>query len=329
MTRKSLGFIPLIWECAFCSTQNPGPIKSCTGCGAPQPDDVEFLQVDQERFDFIKDEALIRMAKAGPNIHCPFCGTRNLATDELCKKCGGEISMGGKARQAGGRVRTQAEAQQRTPPPVEEPKKKKSPLIPIAILLVIIACMVGFFLIFFRTDDVSASVTGVQWERTIAVEAYTSITDSDWRDEIPEGASVRTCSMKYRYTSEEPQPNATEVCGEPYVEDTGTGVGEVVQDCEYEVYDDYCEYTTMDWVVVESITSSGEDYSPDWPVLNLTSDQREGDRQEQYRISFSGNGETYTYTTSSEQLFQSANIGSKWNLSINQLGGVQSIEPSN
>lgn len=85
MTRKSLGFVPLIWQCAFCNTQNPGPIKSCTSCGAPQPENVEFLQVDEARFNFIKDEALIRMAKAGPDIHCPFCGTRNVSTAEVCK----------------------------------------------------------------------------------------------------------------------------------------------------------------------------------------------------------------------------------------------------
>ena len=63
--------------CPSCETQNPGKIKSCTSCGAPQPDDVEFLLVEEDKFNFIKDEALIRMAKAGPDIHCPYCGTRS------------------------------------------------------------------------------------------------------------------------------------------------------------------------------------------------------------------------------------------------------------
>ncbi len=47
---------------ATLQTKNPGPIKTCTACGAPQPEDVEFTRVDQETFNFIKDEALIRMA---------------------------------------------------------------------------------------------------------------------------------------------------------------------------------------------------------------------------------------------------------------------------
>lgn len=332
MTRRTLGFIPLIWQCAFCNTQNPGPIKSCTSCGAPQPEDVEFLQVDEEQFNFIKDEALIRMAKAGPDIHCPFCGTRNRATDDVCKQCGGELSWGGKQRETGQRVRTVAEAKAPQPPPAQatgQVKKRKTPLIAIILGLgVIVGCIVMLVMLL-RTDDVTATVSDVQWERTIAIEAYTTVTDSTWWDEVPEDAEIASCSMTYRYTSEEPQSNATEVCGEPYVEDTGTGLGEVVQDCSYEVYDDYCEYTMMAWIEVGTVTESGQDLFPTWPTLRLEPDQREGQRSEAYVINFRDGGDTYRFNTTNAQLFTSADIGSRWTLQINQLGGVQSIEPAN
>ena len=331
MTRKSLGFVPLIWQCPYCETQNPGPIKSCTNCGAPQPEDVEFLQVDEERFNFIKDEALIRMAKAGPDIHCPFCGTRNLSTAEVCKKCGGDLSWDGKERQTGQRVRTVAEAQAPQTPVPQAPAKtprKVSPILLVIILAVIVGCVV-LLVMLLRTDDLTATVSGVEWERIIAIEAYTSVTGSDWWDEVPDGAQVTECSMAYRFTSEEPQVNATEVCGEPYVVDTGTGVGEVVQDCTYEVYDDYCEYTTMAWVRAGEVSLSGEDLSPAWPAVDLRPDQREGARSETYGINFRDGADTYRYTTSNVQLFLQAEVGSRWTLEVNQLGGVQSIEPSN
>ncbi len=331
MTRKSLGFVPLIWQCAYCDTQNPGPIKSCTNCGAPQPEDVEFLQVDEALFNFVKDEALIRMAKAGPDVHCPFCGTRNLSTAEVCKKCGGDLSWDGKARQTGQRVRTVTEAQAPQPPGPQAPEKtarKVSPVVLIIILAVIVGCVVLLFMLL-RTDDLTATVSDVQWERSIAIEAYTSVTRSDWWDEVPDGAQVTECSMAYRFTSEEPQVSATEVCGEPYVVDTGTGVGEVVQDCTYEVYDDYCEFTEMAWVVAETVTDSGRDLSPEWPTLNLGPDQREGSRSETYVINFRDGSDTYRFTTSNVQLFLQAEVGSRWTLEVNQLGGVQAIEPSN
>lgn len=333
MTRKSLGFVPLIWQCAFCNTHNPGPIKSCTSCGAPQPENVEFLQVDEERFNFIKDEALIRMAQAGPDIHCPFCGTRNLATADLCKKCGGDLSWDGKERESGQRVRTLSEAQTGQPPVPQAPEQKAKRKTPTAaIIIVSLALIVGcvvLLVMLLSTDDITATVSDVGWERTVAIEAYTTVTDSAWWDEVPENAEVTTCSTIYRYTSDEPQVNATEVCGEPYVVDTGTGVGEVVQDCTYEVYDDYCEYTTMAWVVVDTVTESGRDLSPAWPTLNLETDQREGERSETYVINFSDGADTYRFTTTNVQLFMQADIGSRWTLQINQLGGIQSIQPAN
>jgi len=332
MARKQLGFIPLIWQCQYCETQNPGPIKTCTACGAPQPEDVEFTRVDEETFNFIKDEALIRMAKAGPDIHCPFCGTRNPSTAETCSNCGGVLSMGGKAREIGKVVQTTAEAAQ-TPPPTPEPAQKTSSGkkgIFIAIgLIAIIACVVAAIMLFTNTDDVNATVTDRSWERSIVIEEYRTVSRSDWSDEIPAGAEVESCSQRYRYTSNEPVANATEVCGEPYVVDTGTGVGEVVQDCTYEVYDNYCDYTILDWVAVNTLIESGEFSTPAWPSPSLLADQRLGQREESYTIIFRGDDETYTYTTTNVDLFLSAEPGSEWTLSINQLGGIQSLELDN
>lgn len=331
MFKKSLGFVPLIWKCTYCGTENPGPIKSCTNCGAPQPDDVEFLQVDEEKFNFIKDEALIRMAKAGPDIHCPFCGTRNPATNEICVKCGGDLNWDGKQRETGQRVRTVDEAKEKRAKP-DEPAKKMSKGGIIAISLIVLALIVGcvvLMVMLFKTDDVTATVSDVKWERSIAIEAYTRVEGKDWRDQVPANAQVGTCTMMYRYTSDTPKQNATEVCGDPYVEDTGTGVGEVVQDCSFEVYDNYCSYSMMDWVVADTFTNSGQDLSPAWPVFNLQPDEREGERLEKFYIYFKDGSDTYTYSTSDSQLFSKAVIGSKWTLSINQLGGVQSIEPAN
>jgi hypothetical protein len=218
--------------------------------------------------------------------------------------------------------------------PVEasKPKKKRSRSFTIfaiiAGLAVIAGCIVLLMLLL-NTDEITASVTDVAWERMIAVEEYTTVTRNDWLDEIPANADVQSCRLSYRYTSEQPQPNSTEVCSEETVEDTGTGVGEVVVECVYEVYDDYCEYTIMDWVLVENVTTSGDDLDPYWPDPNLTIDQRFGEQSESYVIILSGDGDTYRYSTSDVDLFLKAQPGSRWQLEVNQLGGVQSIEPAN
>jgi len=186
MARKSLGFVPLVWECPSCGTVNPGPIKSCTSCGAPQPEEVDFLQVDEEKFNFIKDEALIRMAKAGPDIHCPYCSTLNPATHEHCSNCGGDLSLGGKARQAGQRVQSVQESQEPPAPPppssvpsdastsLPTPQPKSRALLFILLAgLVLVACLVAASSLFGKADTVSATVTWVAWERSIPIESYT------------------------------------------------------------------------------------------------------------------------------------------------------------
>ena len=40
---------------------------------------------------------------------------------------------------------------------------------------------------------------------------------------------------------------------------------EAVQDCVYEVYEDFCEYETQTWVQVDTAVSSGRDLEPEGP----------------------------------------------------------------
>lgn len=342
MARKTIGFVPLIWECPSCGTQNPGPIKSCTACGAPQPEDVQFLRVDQEKFDFIKDEALIRMAQAGPDIHCPWCGTRNPSTAALCSKCGGELSQGGKLRQQGQRVQTKAEAAVQPPSPkppqpspsgaAPKPTKKISRqgmIIGIIAVIVLCVAVIAFTIWGGQSSKIDATVSEVYWERSIALEEYLQVTDSDWCDSIPADAEVLAISQEQRFTSEEPVANATEVCGEEYVVDTGTGVGEVVQDCVYEVYDDYCEYTAWEWTAISPAVANGFDLNPEWPILNLTRNQREGERTEEYIITFAGDDRDYTYSTDDLDFFLQAEPGSTWKLEVTNLNAIKELEPYN
>ena len=50
--------------------------------------------------ELVQDQQKIDQAKAGPDIHCGFCGARNPATAKVCHQCGGDLTQG-KARGAG------------------------------------------------------------------------------------------------------------------------------------------------------------------------------------------------------------------------------------
>ena len=98
MTKKTVGYVDLEWTCPNCGGRNPGVNKKCATCGFAQPENVQFEQSAQDTL--ITDTAKIEAAKSGPDIHCPYCGTRNPAGSDRCKQCAGDLT-GAKARESG------------------------------------------------------------------------------------------------------------------------------------------------------------------------------------------------------------------------------------
>ena len=124
---------------------------------------------------------------------------------------------------------------------------------------------------------------------------------------------------------DEPVPNSIEVCGTPYAVDQGTGFAEVVQDCEYQVIEQQCQYTVNEWMPVEVVTEQGTGLSPIWP--SLAPQQREGDRAEQYECVISINDGTYVYQTRSFEEFLACEPGAEWSVVTNESGRVLSAAP--
>ncbi len=358
MTKKSLGYVELEWTCPNCETRNPGPHKFCNGCGAPQPEDIEFEQPIEEKL--ITDAEQIARAQAGPDLHCPYCEARNPGDAKFCGACGGGLE-GAEAREAGRIVgahrhepaedvrcpscgtanpaaskscsncgaQLEKEAESVAEPVAPSAARKGLPLAAIlggGLFCAVAAAAIFFLLI--RTEERTGSVSQVRWERSIPVEALAPVEREGWQDEIPSDADVGTCRQEYRYTSDTPEGNSTEVCGTPYTVDTGSGFGEVVQDCVYEVYEDRCSYTVMDWTVFDVATLSGTDLSPVWPQVELSEGQREGDPSEEYLITFVSDGETFTYSVNDVEQYRQFELGSDWILNVTTLGGISSVEES-
>jgi DNA-directed RNA polymerase subunit RPC12/RpoP len=354
MAKEKLGYVQLEWTCPNCGSRNPGPEKICGSCGAPQPDNVKFEQTAEEKL--IADERLLKQAKAVPDIHCAYCGTRNPAGTETCSQCGGDLRegvartggevLGAHRRQAAPDVTCEAcgTANRATalrcaqcgavlPRPQAAPKaaavparKGVSPVVYAVIGLVVLAC-IAFAALALRTQEVVGRVTGVSWERSIAIEAFVPVERDDWWDEIPEGAVLGRCTERVRHVQDEPAANAERVCGTPYTVDQGSGFGEVVQDCEYQVYEDWCEYTVDEWQAVDEIVVEGTDFSPIWPQLTLSQDQRAGEEAEEYQCIFDSDGERYVYNTDDVAEFAQCTVGSRWILEVNSFGAVVGIAP--
>jgi len=358
MAKKELGHVELQWKCPNCSGLNPGHERLCVKCGAPQPADVKFEQA--ERQVLITDETIKAKVDAGADIHCPYCGARNLAGTKACVQCGGDLTTG--VRRETGRVvgalntgpagiikcprcgadnpdtgkeciscgASLYQAQEPEKQAAVTPAPRLSPWMIAAMvagLLLISGICVAVALRLTRTETISGNVQAVQWERSIPIEGFVPVKYSDWQDQIPQGVDVGSCNEKLRSVESQPVPNSVEVCGTPYTVDTGTGYGDVVQDCEYQVYDQFCSYSVNEWKQVDTAVLSGEGFNAAWPSPDLTNGQRLAQNgSETYTIQFSADGKTYSYQTDDFNQYQQFQIGSTWSLDVNSFGNVVSVE---
>ncbi|HAJ37447.1 MAG TPA: hypothetical protein DCL15_17400 [Chloroflexi bacterium] len=359
MSQKELGYVELEWTCPVCKTRNAGTQSICGGCGAAQPEQVQFETPVAAAL--AEDQAKIERAKAGPDKHCAFCGARNPANAKTCKQCGADLTEG-KARESGkvvgayvadaGAVIKCAACGMDNPAAARQCVRcgaplGKEPVAPVAaptpvpargtgqgllifagIAVVIVLALGWLVFAMFQTNTTVATAVDARWERSIAIMGQAPVRVSAWREQVPDGAANLSCRAEVRSTSDSPQPGAREVCGTPYTLDTGTGMGKVVQDCVYEIYDDYCTYTTLQWGVINTVVQRGSGLAATWPSANLRPGEELGQRSERYVCIVVANDREYTVELHNAAEFEQCQSGSKWNLTVNSLGSVVAAEPA-
>jgi len=348
--RRTVGYVENEWTCPNCDTRNKGSVQTCENCGAPQPDDVKFELPSEQKI--VKDEAKVKAAAAGADIHCGFCGTRNPGNAETCSQCGGDLKEG-QARESGRIMQApppppkvikcencetenpggnsvcsncgaalpkpqQAQAvKPRTSSAVGQPAAKKPTnwkLIGGIAAVLTICCVVGAFLVFFPTSSVEATVSSVHWETSVPVQEVQAVNYTNERGNPPSGAYNESCRTE-----------SEDVCEQKTI-DQGNGYSEVVEECHTESTQ-YCSYTVDEWTTIQTYTLEGNDLQPIYDSPNIASDQRIGNESEEFTVTFSTDDGTESYSPGSVSEFQQFTIGSTWQLKMNALGGVVSVEP--
>ena len=353
MRQSSKGFIQLEWVCPNCGGRNPGPVKTCENCGAPQPENVQFQRPAEEKL--VTDEKSVAAAKAGADIHCGFCGTRNPSTAETCSQCGADLKEG-KARQSGqvmqaaqpaptvvtcsncgsenpssARTCTNCGAPIQTSTPVPQkqtmpagakagtsttakPKKKFNWLVAGGIGAFLLLCCIALVALFvIPSRSVQGTVTNVYWKTSVPVQEVQAVYHSDERGNPPSDAYDVSC-----------RTDSHEVCEDKTV-DKGNGYAEVVTEC-HTVSEQYCSYTTDEWTTIQTYNLDGNDLYPQYAEPTIFGDQRVGSSSADYQVYFDTSDGQMTYSPSSESSFQQFQQGSTWTLKLNAVGGIVSVE---
>ncbi len=346
-SKRTVGYIQLEWTCPNCNSRNPGDMKTCQNCGAPQPENVQFEQLAEQKM--VTDENAIKAAQAGADIHCPFCGTRNPATAKVCSQCGADLKEG-RARQSG-RVMTPVQAGPKTvvckncntenpstnrvcskcgaPLPralAESPVSGAAVTAPTAAkqkpnwLLIggigaafIIGCIAVLFLFVFPTSTVQATVANVQWQTSVPVQEQREVHYSNEQGSPPSGAYDVSCHTETH-----------QICEQKTI-DKGNGYAEVVEDC-HDQSTDYCSYDVKEWQTIQTYTLDGNDLSPQYADPNISVDQRLGSQSEDLTVYFDTKKGEIKYSPGNTTEFQQYEIGSTWTLKLNALGGIVSVE---
>lgn len=349
-TRRTIGYIQNEWTCPNCGTRNKGGMKTCSQCGASQPENVQFeLPAQQE---FVTDEKQIEAAKAGADIHCPFCGTRNPATAKTCSQCGGDLTEG-KRREAGRIMQPSFPAGQPQVIKCENcgtdnpgtntvcsncgsplPKVSPSPVTPVGLGIgkpgipkktnwlwigsilaaFAICCIVIGALFVFPSRSAKATVTDVHWQTSVPVQEIRAVDYNNEQGSPPSGAYNVSC-----------RDESHDVCEQKTV-DKGNGYSEVVEECHTETQQ-YCSYTVDEWTTIQTYTLDGNDLQPVYESPNVSSGQRLGEESEKLIVTFSTDKGEKTYSPSSVSEYQQFTVGSTWNLKMNTVGKILSVEP--
>jgi hypothetical protein len=306
------------WDCPQCGAAgNLGRHTECQGCGSSRPAGIQFYL--PEDAPEVTDAALLAEAEAGADWICEHCQGSSRADEEHCSQCGAprggsplqeehdydlsEVPTSGKERRA---------APTRVPAARPAPTRKQKVQ---AGMLVLLSALIGLCWMGTRPYDVDGSVARLHWDRTVKVEEYRTVRESDWG--VPSGGRlVRShreihhyahvidhYETRSRQVSERVQTGTESyTCGRRsrgngYYSDRtctrpvyGTRYHtETYRDPVYRddpVWATKYDYDIEKWVPGRVLREEGTTTAARWPQVKLAANERDAGHEEHYRVRF-------------------------------------------
>jgi hypothetical protein len=309
MTTHDKGTFQMLWDCPSCDTPKLLGLdhRYCPNCGFPQAAEKRYFPAEGEEI------AVADHVYHGVDWQCPGCDTPNSAAAQFCGSCGSPRE--GDAKDVGIKDDTPP------PPPPEPPKKSKKGCFIFGCGGLLLVALVFAAVAIFWKKDVALEVTGHSWERSIEIEKFQAVSESDWCDSMPSKAYSVSRSREVR---DHKQVADGETCTTKNV-DKGDGSFEKVEECktkyrEEPIYDDKCSYKVDKWKTARTAKADGSSLSdtPAWPDVGSLRGgsglgaERQGSKRETYTVHYrEGDGDTHDCAFA-ESKWKTATVGSTW-----------------
>lgn len=330
------------WDCQYCNTKGVrGDKRECPNCGHPRDESVRFYMKETTALSQ-EEEAKVNK---NPDWYCSFCNTLNSDNDIVCKSCSASREeseknyftlKGSQSGQSAGQpafnwksnvddnneeTKQQREKErQALQASLAEAKRKRKKIFGIAI-----AAIVGLFILLCIPRKKTAEILDVDWERTIDIEQYANVDESDWS--LPSDANLHETRQEihhYNHVIDHYETNQVQRSrqvldhydteyrdlGNGYFESYDVPVYtteyyyETVEEPVYRddpVYQTKYYYDIWKWIPERKVTTKAEDHNPYWGDPQLKSDERESNRSGEYRIYVKMKRKTKYYSLPEEE----------------------------
>lgn len=362
-----------VWDCAYCgATKVRGGLRECPQCGHPRDENVKFY-IDNPQ-NYVYNEDIAAKVQHGPDWICPACNCLNSVDDTICIGCGTSRDAETKdyfqnqAEKQSSYKKEEKDWQAFHPdyippeavveePVVQKPTRKKvnwrKILIPTISVLLVLAMITGLVSCLIPRE-VSGTVMDMEWSRSIEIEEYETVRESDWS--IPPGGRKISQSEEIHhydqvldhyetktrtYTEQVLDHYETYVSG---YRDLGNGYFEEItsqrpvyrtetrtetyQEPVYKqvpVYKTKYVYDIDKWVHQSYKKTSGNDKAPYWSDYECSSKERQGARSETYTITVQDeDGKTKDYTLSFAE-WNTLTVGQEVKMKANAFGQAELI----
>jgi hypothetical protein len=219
-------------------------------------------------------------------------------------------------------------------PSAAEPARSTRPKFPAALValgaLAALCGLVAFFVL--AKKDAAVQLSSHHWERVIAVEQLQTVTDTAWRNQVPNDARSLSCHEAQRSTKQVPDGERCTTVRS----DNGDGTFSESERCspkyrDEPVYDTRCTFTVDRWRQSRAVRADGTGVSPapEWPTVvvsggSTVGSEREASRKAAYTLEFLDPDHRALRCTVDQARWTAMADGSRWTAPVGRF--VDSID---